>query len=64
MWLKLEAMSRAISMCWTWSRPTGTRCALKARMSAAMSTGYMNRPAVTPSSVSVPSAWFLSTAAL
>ena len=52
-WLKLCAMSRAISMCCTWSRPTGILCALNIRMSAAISTGYMNRPAVTSASGSV-----------
>jgi len=63
-WLKRWPKSRAISMCWIWSRPTGTWCALKIRMSAAISTGYMKRPALTPASGSSPSALFLSTAAL
>jgi hypothetical protein len=64
MWLKRWPKSRAISMCCTWSRPTGTLCALKIRMSAAISTGYMNRPALTPASSSSPSARLRSTAAL
>jgi hypothetical protein len=46
--VEAPAMSRAISMCWIWSRPTGTECALNIRMSAAISTGYMYRPMVTP----------------
>jgi hypothetical protein len=62
--LKLAAMSRAISMCWIWSRPTGTWWALNIRMSAAISTGYMNRPAVTSVSGSAPVAAFLSSMAL
>jgi len=33
-------------------------------MSAAINTGYMNRPALTPASGSVPAAVFLSTEAL
>jgi hypothetical protein len=63
-WLKLCAMSRAISMCCTWSRPTGILWALNIRMSAAISTGYMKRPAVTSASGSAPAAVFLSTEAL
>ena len=51
-------------MCWIWSRPTGTWFASNARMSAAISTGYMYRPAVMPASASSPAAVFLSTAAL
>ncbi|MNS98676.1 hypothetical protein D3C72_1330480 [compost metagenome] len=57
-------MSRAISRCWIWSRPTGTRFALNIRMSAAISTGYENKPIVTPSSGSTPLATFWSTDAL
>jgi hypothetical protein len=40
------------------------RCALNIRMSAAISTGYMNRPMVTSASASTPAAAFLSTCAL
>ncbi|CFN81913.1 Uncharacterised protein [Bordetella pertussis] len=63
-WLKRCAISRAISRCWTWSRPTGTWLALNSRMSAAIRTGYENSPMVTPSSGSTPLAAFWSTDAL
>ena len=43
-WLNLIAMSRVTSRCCFWSRPTGTVVAFTARMSAAISTGYANRP--------------------
>ncbi len=57
-------MSRAISRCWIWSRPTGTLFALNMTMSAAISTGYENSPMLMPSSGSTPLATFWSTEAL
>ena len=42
--LKRSAMSRASSMCWRWSSPTGTASVWYSRMSPAISTGYVNSP--------------------
>lgn len=52
-WLNRTARSRASSTCCRWSSPTGTSAASYARMSAAISTGYVSNDSRTPS----PAAW-------